>query len=96
MLPDDDKRYAIETYRSRKSVLKRWFKINDIQSVHLFVVWYLVNLQDARRNNKDSLGYYFWYFYSDWDKSDCTVVRNILPAGYIYTNDLAKSHKGLY
>ena len=27
-------------------------KINDIQLVHLLVVWYLVNLQDARCNNK--------------------------------------------
>ena len=25
-----------------KSVLKKWFKINDIQLVHLLVVWYLV------------------------------------------------------
>ena len=36
-----------------KSVLKKWFKINDIQLMHLLVVWYLVNLQDARCNNKD-------------------------------------------
>ena len=34
MLPDDDKRYAIETCRSSESVLK----INDIQLVHLLVV----------------------------------------------------------
>jgi hypothetical protein len=27
-----------------KSVLKNWFKINDIQLVHLLVVWYLVKL----------------------------------------------------
>ena len=38
MLPDDDKRYAIETCRSRKGVLKKLFKINDIQLVHLLVV----------------------------------------------------------
>ena len=44
MLPDDDKRYAIETCRSSESVLKSDFKITDIQSVHLLVVWYLVNL----------------------------------------------------
>ena len=37
-----------------KSVLKKWFKINNIQLVHLLVVWYLVNLQDARGNNKDN------------------------------------------
>ena len=37
-----------------KSVLKKWFKINDIQLVHLLFVWYLVNLQDARCNNKDT------------------------------------------
>ena len=37
-----------------KSVLKKWFKINDIQLVHLLVVWYLVNLQEAQRNNKDN------------------------------------------
>ena len=53
MLPDDDKRYAIETCRSSESVLKNWFKINYIQLVHLLVMWYLVNLQDARCNNKD-------------------------------------------
>ena len=50
MLPDDDKRYAIETCKSSE----KWFKINDIQLVHLLVVWYLVNLQDARCNNKDN------------------------------------------
>ena len=27
-----------------KSVLKKWFKINDIHLVHLLVVWYLVNI----------------------------------------------------
>ena len=43
MLPDDDKRYAIETCRSSESILKKWFKINDIQLVHLLVMWYLVN-----------------------------------------------------
>ena len=43
MLPDDDKRYAIETCRSSESVLKKWFKINDIQLVHLLVVWCLVD-----------------------------------------------------
>ena len=53
MLPDDDKRYAIEARRSSESVLKKLFKINDIQLVHLLVVWWLVNLQDARCNNKD-------------------------------------------
>ena len=55
MLPDDDKRYAIETCKSSESVLKKWFKINDIQLVHLLVMWYLVNLQDARCNNKDKV-----------------------------------------
>ena len=34
MLPDDDKWYAIETCRSSESVLKKLFKINDIQLVH--------------------------------------------------------------
>ena len=29
--------------RAVKSGLKKWFKINDIQLVHLLVVWYLVN-----------------------------------------------------
>ena len=44
MLPDDDKRYAIETYRSsEKSVLKKWFKINYIQLLHLLVVWWLTS-----------------------------------------------------
>jgi len=55
MLPDDDKWYAIETGRSSESVLKKWFKINDTQLVHLLIMWYLVNLQDARCNNKDNL-----------------------------------------
>jgi len=31
------------------------FKINDIKLVHLLVVWWLVNLQDARCNNKDDV-----------------------------------------
>ena len=43
--------------RAVKSVLKKWFKINDIQLVHLLVVWYLVNLQDARCNNEDKYSY---------------------------------------
>ena len=38
MLPDDDKRYAIETSRSSEKCFKKWFKINDIQLVHLLVV----------------------------------------------------------
>ena len=38
MLPDDDKRYAIETCRSSESVLKTDLKISDIQLVHLLVV----------------------------------------------------------
>ena len=37
MLPDDDRRYAIETYRSSESVLKSDLKINNIQLVHLLV-----------------------------------------------------------
>ena len=38
MLPDDDKRYAIETGRSSESVLKKLFKINYIQLVLLLFV----------------------------------------------------------
>ena len=39
MLPDDDKRYAIETCRSSEKCFKKViFKINDIQIVHLLVV----------------------------------------------------------
>ena len=45
MLPDDDKRYAIETCRSNEKCFKTYFKLNDIQSVHLLVMRYLVNLQ---------------------------------------------------
>ena len=30
VLPNDDKWYVIETCRSSESVLKKWFKINDI------------------------------------------------------------------
>ena len=54
MLLDDDKWYAIETCRSSEKCFKKWFKINYIQLVHLLVVWWLVNLQDARCNNKGS------------------------------------------
>ena len=46
MLPDDDKRYAIETCKKNKgavkSVLKCDFKINDIKLVDLMLVLYLV------------------------------------------------------
>ena len=48
VLPDDDKWYAVETCKKKgavKSVLKKWFKINDIQLAHLLVVWYLVVLE---------------------------------------------------
>ena len=39
MLPDDDKRYAIETCSSsEKCFKKKRFKINDIKLVHLLVV----------------------------------------------------------
>ena len=38
MLPDDDKRYAIETCSSSESVLKSDLRINDIQLVYLLVV----------------------------------------------------------
>ena len=38
MLPDDDKRYSIETCRSSECVLKSDLKINDIQLVHLLIV----------------------------------------------------------
>ena len=38
MLPDNDKRFAIETCRSSESVLKSNLKINDIQLVQLLVV----------------------------------------------------------
>ena len=38
MLPDDDKRYAVETCSSSESVLKSDLKINDKQLVHLLVV----------------------------------------------------------
>ena len=33
MLPEDDKRYAIETRRSSESVLKR-FKVNNFRLIH--------------------------------------------------------------
>ena len=36
MLPDDDKRYAIETCRSSESVLKKWFK-NKWRTISAFV-----------------------------------------------------------
>ena len=36
MLPDDDKRYAIETCRSNESVLKKWFK-NKWHTISAFV-----------------------------------------------------------
>ena len=37
MLPDDDKRYAIETCRSSESVLKSDLKINDTHTISAFV-----------------------------------------------------------
>ena len=52
MLPDDDKRYAIGTCRSSESVLKKWFKINDIQLVHLLVMWYLVKNKQLLATSK--------------------------------------------
>ena len=57
-----------------KSVLKKWFKINDIQLVHLLVVWYLVNLQDARCNNKDNWGFYVYF------TAHCDVIMQHKPA----------------
>ena len=36
MLPDDDKRYAIETCRSSESVLKKGFK-NKLHTISAFV-----------------------------------------------------------
>ena len=41
MLPDDDRRYAIETCRSSESVLKSGLKINDIISA--FVGCVIIN-----------------------------------------------------
>ena len=35
-----------------KSVLKKWFKISDIQLVHLLVVWYLVKIVMCYRASK--------------------------------------------
>ena len=57
MLPDDDKWYAFETCRGSESVLKKWFKINDIQLVHLLVVWYLVNWFNVSRSRAVLLHY---------------------------------------
>ena len=76
MLPDDDKRYAIETCRSSESVLKKWFKINGLQLVHLLVVWWLVNLQDARCNNKDNI--------LKWVKYYIVILIYIISPSFIH------------
>ena len=41
MLPDDDKRYAIETCRSSESVLKKLFK-NKLHTVSAFVGFVII------------------------------------------------------
>ena len=41
MLPDDDKRYAIETCRSSESVLKKWFK-NKWHTISAFVGFVII------------------------------------------------------
>ena len=42
VLPDDDKRYAIETCRSSESVLKKWFK-NKWHTISAFVGCVIIN-----------------------------------------------------
>ena len=52
VLPEDDKRYAIETCRRSENVLK-WFKVNNFrlihntQLVHLLVMWHLVDVSTS-------------------------------------------------
>ena len=41
MLPDDDKQYAIETWRSSESVLKKWFK-NKLHTISAFVGFVII------------------------------------------------------
>ena len=92
MLPDDDKRYAIETCKSSESVLEKWFKIKDIQLVHLLVVWYLVNLQDARCNNKGISeessvnNLYIAWLYSDVN-AKVKVGNKIKSLLHLYTSE---------
>ena len=81
MLPDDDKRYAIETCRSSE----KWFKINDIQLVHLLVVWYLVSVSYFKRvccsETLSFLQVFFFLvrnnlgiFYSIWSILHCFLI----------------------
>ena len=55
-----------------KSVLKKWFKINDIQLVHLLVVWWLVNTNIGLELGKKKIGICFLItkfrrnMWSDW------------------------------
>ena len=71
-----------------KSVLKKWFKINDIQLVHLLVVWCLVNLQDARCNNKDKL-----IGESLIQISDCLILQEFLSIHLLYKQRTSEIEK---
>ena len=91
MLPDDDKRYAIKTCRNSEKCLKKWVKINDIQLVHLLVVWYLVNLQDARCNNKDGRMFILKRMLKKWIVAIWTGVNWLtIRSRVIFSNTITK------
>ena len=55
MLPDDDKRYAIETCRSSESVLKKWFK-NKWHTISAFVGCVIIRFNDVQSTSWRSGG----------------------------------------
>ena len=78
MLPDDDKRYAIETCRSSESVLKKWFK-NKWHTISAFVGCVIISkiiILYRQQKAEDKL---------EWQQSSLKVVMQWY---LIYTNNL--------
>ena len=66
-----------------KSVLKKWFEMNDIQLVHLLVVWYLVNLVQK------CLVCSYIYIYIQYNKDICEGggLASVLVVQYLGASD---------
>ena len=67
MLPDDDKRYAIETCRSSESVLKKWFKnkwhtISAFVGCVIIIEWSRMFHADGRADGHDEDNSHFSQF----------------------------------
>ena len=60
MLPDDDKRYAIETCRSSESVLKKWFK-NKWHTISALVGCVIISNNYLLRNNPEERSSYLFH-----------------------------------